>query len=542
MRTAGDAGALTWIKVATIRSGYRLPTAAAATMSSPSARPSSGPISGDRFGALFAAAVDPIVLIDREGRITGFNLAAEQVFGWREADVLGERVSILMPGPYRDEHDGYMSRYLGTGQRRIIGIGREVVARRRDGSTFPIDLSVGEFVSGDEHGFVGILRDITARKAQEAELRRTTEELRLIFEQTPTALALLDAEGRIVDVNRACESLLGRDAEALRGRHHGDLLADADRALVEGALSEVIAGRGETWSCDVQYLRGDGRPLPALLHAGVARDVEGRPLLAICEIVDRSQLFEATREAEDLRTRLAHVARIGTLGEMVSGIAHEVNQPLTAIANYANAARRFVLAGDSDPAELAGILDKIAAQAERAGQVIRGLRNLTRRRDAVREPLDCAALIAEVARLVEFELRARGWRLLTRIDGPLPPVYGDGVQIQQVLLNLIRNGIEAMAEAAQGDAIEVHAEAVDCGNVEIRVCDRGPGLRREVEDHLFEPFFTTKAQGMGLGLSICKSLMRAHDGDLRYQPGRDGGAEFIMRLPAAMNREEARDA
>lgn len=543
MRTAGAGGALTWIKVATIHSGYRLPTAAAAaTMSSPSARPSSGPISGDRFGALFAAAVDPIVLIDREGRITGFNLAAEQVFGWREADVLGERVSILMPGPYRDEHDGYMSRYLGTGQRRIIGIGREVVARRRDGSTFPIDLSVGEFVSGAEHGFVGILRDITARKAQEAELRRTTEELRLIFEQTPTALALLDAEGRIVDVNRACESLLGRDAEALRGRHHGDLLADADRAVVEGALSEVIAGRGETWSRDVQYLRGDGRPLPALLHAGVARDVEGRPLLAICEIVDRSQLFEATREAEDLRTRLAHVARIGTLGEMVSGIAHEVNQPLTAIANYANAARRFVLAGDSDPAELAGILDKIAAQAERAGQVIRGLRNLTRRRDAVREPLDCAALIAEVARLVEFELRARGWRLLTRIDGPLPPVYGDGVQIQQVLLNLIRNGIEAMAEAAQGDAIEVHAEAVDGGNVEIRVCDRGPGLRREVEDHLFEPFFTTKAQGMGLGLSICKSLMRAHDGDLRYQPGRDGGAEFIMRLPAAMNREEARDA
>lgn len=543
MRTAGAGRALTWIKVATIRSGYRLPTAAAvATMSSPSARPSSGPISGDRFGALFAAAVDPIVLIDREGRITGFNLAAEQVFGWREADVLGERVSILMPGPYRDEHDGYMSRYLGTGQRRIIGIGREVVARRRDGSTFPIDLSVGEFVSGAEHGFVGILRDITARKAQEAELRRTTEELRLIFEQTPTALALLDAEGRIVDVNRACESLLGRDAEALRGRHHGDLLADADRALVEGALSEVIAGRGETWSRDVQYLRGDGRPLPALLHAGVARDVEGRPLLAICEIVDRSQLFEATREAEDLRTRLAHVARIGTLGEMVSGIAHEVNQPLTAIANYANAARRFVLAGDSDPAELAGILDKIAAQAERAGQVIRGLRNLTRRRDAVREPLDCAALIAEVARLVEFELRARGWRLLTRIDGPLPPVYGDGVQIQQVLLNLIRNGIEAMAEAAQGDVIEVLAEAVDGSNVEIRVRDRGPGLRREVEDHLFEPFFTTKAQGMGLGLSICKSLMRAHDGDLRYQPGRDGGAEFIMRLPAAMNREEARDA
>ena len=502
----------------------------------------SGRISGDRFGALFAAAVDPIVLIDREGRITGFNPAAENVFGWREDEVRGERVSILMPGPYRDEHDGYMNRYLDTGQRRIIGIGREVVARRRDGSTFPIDLSVGEFVSGDEHGFVGILRDITGRKAQEAELRRTTEELRLIFEQTPTALAILDADGRIVDANRACESLLGFDADTLRGRRHGELLAEADRDAVDSGLAAVIAGSSENLSRDVQYRRRDGSSLAALLHAGIARDLAGAPLLAICEIVDRSQLFEATREAEDLRTRLAHVARIGTLGEMVSGIAHEVNQPLTAIANYANAARRFVLSGNSDPAELAAILDKIATQAERAGQVIRGLRNLTRRRDAVREVLHCAALIAEVARLVDFELRARGWRLVTRITGSLPPVRGDGVQIQQVLLNLIRNGIEAMAESATGDVIEVAASAVDSGAVEICVRDSGPGLARDVEDRLFEPFFTTKAQGMGLGLSICQSLMRAHDGDLRYQRGSSGGAEFIMRLPAATALEDSSDA
>lgn len=499
-------------------------------------------VSGDRFGALFAAAVDPIVLIDRDGRITGFNAAAEQVFGWREHEVAGAAVSILMPAPYRAEHDGYMHRYLDTGQRRIIGIGREVMAQRRDGSTFPIDLSVGEFVSGSTHGFVGILRDITERKAQEAELRRTTEELRLIFEQTPTALAILDAEGRIVDANRACALLLDHDADALRGRRHGELLIDDDRAIVEAALADAMAGRGSGWSRDVRYRRQDGSALPALLHTGVAHAIDGRPLLAICEIVDRSQLFEATREAEDLRTRLAHVSRIGTLGEMVSGIAHEVNQPLTAIANYANAARRFVLSGHSDPAELAAILDKIAAQAERAGQVIRGLRNLTRRRDAVREPLDCAALIAEVARLVEFELRARGWRLQTRVSAGLPPIAGDGVQIQQVLLNLIRNGIEAMAESAHGDTVDVTAEAVDSGTVEIRVRDSGPGLRREVEDHLFEPFFTTKAEGMGLGLSICQSLMRAHDGDLRYQRGTGGGAEFIMRLPAAVASEDCTDA
>lgn len=488
-------------------------------------------VPGGRLEALLEAVVDPIVLIDTRGLITRFSRSAQAVFGYTEAEVQGRNVSMLMPAPYREQHDAYLARYLSTAEPHIIGIGREVTAQRKDGSTFPIDLSVGEFRSDSEHGFVGILRDISRRKQQEAELRASTEELRLIFESSPSAVAITDVEGSVLDANRACETLLGYATDELRGVRHRDLIVDEDREAVDAEFLALWA-TGERFSRDVRYRTRDGRALYALLQVGVARDVQGRPLLMICEIVDRSQVYEAMQEAEELRTRLAHVARIGTLGEMVSGIAHEVNQPLTAIANYANAARRLALAGGIGPQELAAIHDKIAAQAERAGQVIRGLRNMIRRSESARQPLDCRTLIGEVTKLIEFELRARGWKLLLAVQPSLPPISGDGVQIQQVLLNLIRNAMEAMNEKASGDTITVTASAPEAAWVEISVSDCGPGLAEASEERLFEPFFSTKAQGMGLGLSICKSIMSVHGGTLKYRRNLRGGAEFIMRLPA----------
>lgn len=462
------------------------------------------------------------------------------MFGYGLPEVLGQPVSMLMPQPYRRDHDTYMDRYLDTGVRRIIGIGREVVAQRRDGTSFPIDLSVGEFVSEGEHGFVGILRDISVRKRQEAELRKTTEELRLIFEHTPTAIAITDLEGCIVDANRGCEALLGYPASELRGRLYATLLADEDREAVTAELAHLQVS-GELLSREQRYCRADGQQLVALLNAGVARDVDGAPLLTICEIVDRSQLYAATHEAEDLRAKLAYLNRLGTLGEMVSGIAHEVNQPLTAIASYASAARRFLLAGSYDSSELASILEKISAQAERAGQVIRRLRNMTRRHEEVREPLDVKGLVVEVARLIGFEFSARGWRLLLKLDAVLPRLLGDTVQIQQVLLNLIRNAVEAMSEQTVGDKVEVMVSSPDPATVEIHVIDSGPGLSKEIEDRLFEPFFTTKSQGMGLGLSICRSIMAAHGGDLSFRRRAHGGAEFVMSLPVNFQGAQRHD-
>lgn len=374
-------------------------------------------VAGDRLEALLDAAVDAIILIDAQGRIARFNPAAEALFGYVADDVIGRNVSVLMPQPYRAEHDSYLDRYHHTHEPRIIGIGREVSAQRKDGSVFPIDLSVGEFLHGDEHGFVGIIRDISARKAQERRLQENAADMQRMF-----------------------------------------------------------------------------------------------------------------AEAEDLHARLTHAGRLGSLGEMVSGIAHEVNQPLTAIASYASASRRLLLSGNASREEVAGILDKIATQAERAGQVIRGLRNLARRQDAVRQALDINALVSEVARLVGFEFRNSGWRLELQLAESLPAVIGDPVQIQQVVLNLLRNAAEAMACGAHDDDVIV-TTLQEGDQIVIRVDDCGPGMNVDEALRLFEPFYTTKPQGLGLGLSICKSIALAHGGDLGYRPRDVGGASFHLRLP-----------
>lgn len=495
----------------------------------PIASASAAPVADTSLNALLDAAVDAIVLADEHGRIARLNRAAERLFGYRQAEVEGHNLSLLMPEPYRREHDQYIHRYERTHEARIIGIGREVTARRQDGSTVPVELSVGEFRSAEGRGYVGILRDISERKRQQTRLEQQASELRMIFEDAPTPMLITEPGGHILKANRACCTLLGYSDEALRGRRQSELLFPDDRASGAQQLSRLAEGHGAV-NCELRYLRGDGSVVHTSTHA--ARS-EGGPALVISEILDRTALLSAEHEAETLRARLAHAARIGTLGEMVSGIAHEVNQPLTAIATYASACRRLLQSGSAEPAELVATLEKIAAQAERAGQVIRGLRSLTRRRDALREPLDVNQLIGEVAKLLEFELRNSGWRLLLHLSPGLLPVIGDGVQLQQVVLNLVRNGIEAMRERAGGDHVEVQTRAAEPGWLEICVRDSGPGISEAVAAHLFEPFYTTKPQGMGLGLSICQSIVASLGGELGQHTPAQGGACFTIRLPTA---------
>jgi two-component system, LuxR family, sensor kinase FixL len=487
-------------------------------------------INDDRLSALLNAAVDPIVLIDPRGQISRFNPAAERLFGYSSEEVLGRNVNILMPEPYRAEHDHYIERYLHTHEPRIIGIGREVTARRKDGSTFPIELAVGEFSGGGEHGFVGILRDISQRREYESQLRRQSEELQLIFDNAPTAIVTATLDGAVLAANLACSELLDRHPESLRGRSIADLVHADDRAELQQLLAGVHQAYDESFRSTLRLVRADGATIHALLYVAVAHDGEGAPLMMVAEIVDRTAQMEASREAEELRTRLAHVGRLGTLGEMVSGIAHEVNQPLTAIANYARACRRLLLAGQAQPEELAVTLDKIAAQAERAGAVISGLRGFVRNRELTCERLDCNELIREVLRLVEFDLRLSGVRTELALSSALPDVVADRVQVQQVILNLIRNALDAMADSECGDLLQI-VTGTEGDWIEMRVIDEGPGIPEPMQDRLFEPFFTTKSEGIGLGLSICKSIIAAHGGELVYAPADTGGACFTIRLP-----------
>lgn len=366
--------------------------------------------SAERFRAVIDNAHDAIIAIDEVGRIEMFNRAAERIFGYRPEEVVGRNVNILMPQPYHREHDGYLRNYIETGKAKIIGTGREVEAQHKDGTVFPIDLSIGE-MPGRQRGFIGIIRDITER------------------------------------------------------------------------------------------------------HAGA-------------------------RRVRELTAELVHISRLSAMGQLSSSLAHELNQPLTAIMNYAEAARQMIeIGGERSLPKVQEFLGKTADQAERAGQIIRRLRNFVEKGPVERdfEPLN--KVVIEAANLATIGTRVDGIRVQFDLDESLAPISIDKVQIQQVVVNLVRNAVEILREAERR---ELMIRTVgDIGSQEVIVCDTGPGIAAEIVDKLFTPFLTTKKDGMGIGLSISQSIIEAHNGRLWAEPNPEGGTIFRFRLPAQPAGDDA---
>jgi two-component system sensor kinase FixL len=356
--------------------------------------------------ALLDAAVDAIVMIDEQERITTFNVAAERLFGYKAAEVIGKDVALLMPEPHRSGHHGYVRRYVETGERHIIGIGRETEARRADGQTFPISLTVGEARSPTGLRFVAIIRDLTAQRAAEL-------------------------------------------------------------------------------------------------------------------------------SARSLELRLSQVGRFNLMGEMAAGIAHEINQPLSAIATYAQAAKRIIGHEPPDIATLMDICKKIDEQALRAGRVLENLRKFIRKQEIQSEPIDVNRAIADVLNLIEADARAEGLRVAVQLEEGLPAVNANAVQLQQVVLNLTRNAVDAMRDFAGGKerGIVIKTQRMERGGVRISVVDHGPGVSRQLGDNIFHPFVTTKRSGLGVGLAISRTIVQAYGGSLTYRDNPAGGAIFVVELP-----------
>jgi two-component system, LuxR family, sensor kinase FixL len=357
---------------------------------------------------------DAMIVIDERGVMQSFSSAAERLFGYGAAEVVGQNVKMLMPSPYREEHDGYLGRYMRTGERRIIGIGRVVVGQRKDGSTFPMELAVGEMRSGAQHFFTGFIRDLTERQQTEARL-------------------------------------------------------------------------------------------------------------------------------QELQAELVHVSRLTAMGEMASALAHELNQPLSAISNYMKGSRRLLENNtDQRVGMVRDAMDKAADQALRAGQIIRRLRDFVARGESERRVEDVKKLVEEASALALVGAKDRGVRVRFDLAPGADFVLADKVQIQQVLLNLIRNAIEAMEGCDRRELVVATSRAAD-NMVEISVADTGTGIVPEVAAQLFQPFVTSKAQGMGVGLSISRTIIEAHGGAIAPHPNNGGGTVFSFTLPAVA-KEEVGDA
>ncbi len=481
--------------------------------------------------AVIDIAVDGIVIISEQGLVRLYNRGCERLFGYAAADVIGQNVKMLMPEPYQGEHDGYLAHYRETGERRIIGIGRHVRGRRADGSVFPMYLSVGEFVQDDgERLFVGIVRDTTEQHAFEETLREQAERLRSILETVPDAIIVIDDNGLIESFSPAAERLFGWKAAEVIGQNVNILMPSPYHAQHDGYLARYrrtgerrIIGIGRV----VVGQRRDGSTFPMELAVGEMNRPSGRFFTGF--VRDLSERQEADKRLQELQSELLHVARLSDMGQMASALAHELNQPLTAVVNWAQAARRLLQTQNSVSPKALEFLDNTISQANRAGQIIRRLRNFIERGETDRQAEDINKVVEEAAALALVGAKEIGVRVLFRFTAGLPQLMIDKVQVQQVVMNLVRNAIEAMSSAPRREL--VISTALDEGMIEVSVADTGPGLAPEVAAQLFQPFVTTKEKGMGLGLSISRSIIDNLGGRLKATPNPDGGVIFCFGVP-----------
>ena len=485
--------------------------------------------------AIVAKAVEGIITLDADGRIDSVNRAAEKMFGYGPSELVGQNVQTLVPEPFRKEHAGHLAHYSTTGQSSILGKGREVSAQRKDGSIFPIYLAASEISVDNEKRFAAIIRDISDEKAAKDSLRSAERRFRAVFDQQYQLASILSPDGVVLETNEKSLEIAGPERETIVGAKfwevpwwcHSTDLQDRMRDAVRKAASGKTERFEATCSC--------GPVTPTTLDFSIRpiKDKTGRVVFLVTESRDISEQKLAEEEARQHRERIAHVSRLSTLGEMAAGIAHEINQPLTAISLFAQAGRRLIESGNVE--KMGEVCTKLNEHALRASDVVERMQTMARQGENNKEIVDCNELMESAVKLAESEARIHDMRIEFEKGSDLPPISVDGVQIQQVALNLLRNGMEASVAGDSGDDRSVTLRTCRSGanGIEVSVSDEGSGVPEDRIDKLFTPFSTTKKSGMGMGLSISQAIVRAHGGQIGFRNNDGGGATFSFTLPAA---------
>ena len=474
--------------------------------------------------ALIGSAVDGIIVIDAQGRIETFNPAAERLFGYREAEVVGRNVTVLMPSPYREEHDRYLSRYLETGHAKIIGIGREVIGLRSDGTQFPLHLSVGEMTVGQERKFTGIVHDLTERARLVEQLRASEERWRSVIQSAVDGVVVIDSKGRIEAFNPAAERLFGYEAAALFGQNVNVLMPSPYHEEHDGYLARYLAtgdariiGIGR----EVVGRRRDGTTFPVRLSVGEMSIGGERKFTGILH-----DLTARVRMEEQLREQAALVR----LGEMAAVIAHEVKNPLAGIRGAVQVIGGRLPSDSRDGA----ITHEIVRRIDTLNDLIQDLLLFARPPQPRPVLVDVSALVLTTVELLNSDTTLIG--IDVHVEGASPPVAADPELLKIAFQNLIVNGAQAM-RGSGSIRVSIGATNDAC---EIRFADSGPGIPLDIRQKIFNPFFTTKARGTGLGLPTAKRLVEAHRGSIQVECPSAGGTTVTIRLP--LQRVVALDA
>ena len=490
--------------------------------------------SEERHRLVVETAPDAVISMDESGAIQFANPATLGVFGYEPAELIGKPLTVLMPEFIRKVHEAGFSRYLATGQRHINWQGTELTGLRKNGQEFPVEVSFGELVKNGHRIFTGFVRDISERKLAEDKLRASERTLRQLTETIPQMLWSAEADGAIDYCNQRVLDYTGLSPEQVRGAgwmnsvHRDDIekmtQAWTAAVLTGGPFQYEFRGRR---AADNAYRWCISSALPL-------RDQEGRVIKWFGSVVDLHDWKEAQQALRMTQAELARVSRLTTMGELAASIAHEVNQPLTAVTNNSNACLRLLAADNLKPEVLRRALAEIVADGNRASAVVTRIRGFIKKEPAEKSKLDINDVIQEVLTLADRELSENQVLLERQLTEALPLVSADRVQMQQVLLNLIINGIEAMAAVTNRTrSLSIQSRIDDSGDVLVAVCDSGTGLSSEAR-RLFTPFFTTKPNGMGMGLSISRSLVESHGGRLWAEPNSPHGAVFCFTLPESV--------
>jgi len=383
-----------------------------------------------------------------------------------------------------------------------------------------------------------VIIDITESKQAERLLRQNEERFRLMYEESPIGYQSLDSEGRFVDVNQAWLSLLGYEKEEVLGRSFANFLASGFPELFMERFP-CFKAAGEVSDVAFEMVKKDGGHIDVEIDGRIGYNPDGSFRRTHCVLHDVTERKKSEKELEQHRAELAHAWRVSTMGEMASGIAHELNQPLCAILNYASACARIMKRQTDESGEIGNALQEISSQADRAGNIIRRLRTMVAKGKPRQSTVCINEVIEEVLEMEKTEARDKKITIHKELADNLPSVFSDPVQIEQVVLNIVRNAFDAMENTAPDKRqVTIHTSVGEGNSIEVAVSDTGMGLSPEVEQKLFEPFFTSKANGLGVGLSLSRSIIEAHGGKLWAQPHKDGGATFKFTLPVGERGKE----
>lgn len=387
---------------------------------------------------------------------------------------------------------------------------------------------------------------------QEAEHQRVLDRLkeneyrlRAIIESEPECVKLQAADGTVLEINPAGLRLVGAERpEDIIGKRIYCIVAPEHTEFYRENMRRVFAGEAVVYEFKAITLKG--RTSWMETHAVPLRDARGAIYALLGITRDITEHKQAAEQARRYQAELARVARLSTMGEMATGIAHELNQPLSAIANFARGCIRRLRVDGMDPGELVEPLEEVCEQAERAGEILRHVRDFVRKSELQMKPVDINQTVRTLVKFTELETRQQGATVRLDLDAEVPRVQADAIMIEQVICNLVRNAVEAMAEAhSRRREVTIRTRPIGGDIVEIEIGDTGPGIDEAVIDQVFDQFFTTKPEGVGMGLSISRSIIESHGGRVRAESGRDGGATFRFTLQASeqqANRHERVDS